>query len=103
MSQNKLFVGNLAFSSSEQDLEEVFGQYGELQEVKIIMDRDTGRSRGFGFVSYVNAADAEAALAANGQNLGGRDLRVNFATERTEGSNNGGRRDNHRGGFDRRY
>ncbi|GAA4652859.1 RNA-binding protein [Kistimonas scapharcae] len=101
MQQNKLFVGNLAFSSSEQDLEAVFGQFGELQEVKIIMDRETGRSRGFGFVSFVDASDAEAALAANGQNVGGRDLRVNFATERTGG--NGGRRDNNRGGFERRY
>ncbi len=102
MQQNKLFVGNLAFSSSEQDLEAVFGQFGELQEVKIIMDRETGRSRGFGFVSFVDASDAEAALAANGQNVGGRDLRVNFATERT-GGNGGGRRDNNRGGFERRY
>ena len=102
MQQNKLFVGNLAFSSSEQDLEAVFGQYGELQEVKIIMDRETGRSRGFGFVSFVNPSDAEAALAANGQDVGGRDLRVNFATERT-GGGNGGRRDNNRGGFERRY
>ncbi len=82
MQQNKLFVGNLAFRATEDELQEVFGQYGELEEVKIIMDRETGRSRGFAFVTYTDTASAKDALALDGTAVSGRDMRVSIATER---------------------
>ena len=82
MQQNKLFIGNLAFRATEEELEEAFGQYGELEEVKIIMDRETGRSRGFAFVTFVDAASAKDALALDGSTVSGRDMRVSIATER---------------------
>ncbi len=94
MRKNKLFVGNLAFSATEPDLEQAFGEFGALEEVKVILDRETGRSRGFAFVSFENEDDAEAALTLDGQSLNGRDMRVSIATERPR--NNGPRRD---GGF----
>ncbi len=94
---NKLFVGNLAFSATEADLEEAFAQYGELEEVKVIMDRETGRSRGFAFVTFTKKEDAEAALAVDGNDVNGRNVRVSIATERPR-NNNGPRRE---GGFNR--
>lgn len=95
MQQNKLFIGNLAFSATEQELEEAFGAYGEIQEAKIILDRETGRSRGFAFVTFASADDAQEALALDGKNLSGRDMRVSIATERPRrqgGNREGGRR-----------
>ena len=94
MKKNKLFVGNLAFSATEADLEDAFGQFGPLEEVKVILDRETGRSRGFAFVTFENADDAEAALSIDGNSLNGRDIRVSIATERPRSK--GPRRD---GGF----
>lgn len=82
MSQNKLFVGNLAFAATEDELSELFGQHGEVKEVKIILDRETGRSRGFAFVTYADASAVEEALALDGTAVKGRDLRVSVATER---------------------
>ncbi|WP_263081843.1 RNA-binding protein [Endozoicomonas sp. Mp262] len=96
MQKNKLFVGNLAFSSTEADLEQAFGQFGELHEVKVILDRETGRSRGFAFVTFANEDDAEAALSLDGNALNGRNIRVSIATERPR--NNGPRRE---GGFNK--
>ena len=94
--KNKLFIGNLAFSATEQELEEAFGAFGEIQEAKIILDRETGRSRGFAFVTFATDADANEALALDGQNLSGRDMRVSVATERPRrqggGNREGGRR-----------
>ena len=94
--KNKLFIGNLAFSATEQELEEAFGAFGEIQEAKIILDRETGRSRGFAFVTFASADDANEALALDGQNLSGRDMRVSVATERPRrqggGNREGGRR-----------
>lgn len=94
--KNKLFIGNLAFSATEQELEEAFGAFGEIQEAKIILDRETGRSRGFAFVTFASADDAQEALALDGQNLSGRDMRVSVATERPRrqggGNREGGRR-----------
>ncbi|MCW7553459.1 MULTISPECIES: RNA recognition motif domain-containing protein [Endozoicomonas] len=94
--KNKLFIGNLAFSATEQELEEAFGAFGEIQEAKIILDRETGRSRGFAFVTFASDADANEALALDGQNLSGRDMRVSVATERPRrqggGNREGGRR-----------
>ena len=86
MAQNKLFVGNLSFQATEEELREVFSPYGELEEVSIILDPSTGRSRGFAFVTYVEAASAEKALTLAGVNLQGRDIRVSIATDRAHRS-----------------
>ncbi|MEW5814579.1 MAG: RNA-binding protein [Spirochaetota bacterium] len=76
----KIYVGNLPFGSKEEDLKNLFSQFGDVTSVKIITDRDTGRSRGFGFVEMDNA---EAAInGLNGKDFGGRELRVNEAKER---------------------
>ena len=75
-----IYVGNLSYSLSESELREAFAGYGEVSSVKVLMDRETGRSRGFGFVEMPNQSEAEAAIAQlNGKELGGRALRVNEA------------------------
>ncbi|OPX56036.1 RNA recognition motif. (a.k.a. RRM, RBD, or RNP domain) [Oceanospirillum multiglobuliferum] len=79
MQNNKLFIGNLSFTVTEADLESSFASYGELEEVKVVQDRETGRSRGFGFVTFTTDAAASAALAQDGKDLNGRDLRVSIA------------------------
>lgn len=95
---NKLFVGGLAWATSDDGLREAFEQFGEVTEAKVITDRDTGRSRGFGFVSFVNTADADrAAQEMDGASLDGRTLRVNEANDRGGrpgggGGGGGGRR-----------
>jgi RNA recognition motif-containing protein len=87
----KLYVGNLPFDTTEEALREAFEQYGAVQSVNVISDRETGRSRGFGFVEFEDASSAEKAQQAlDGQDFGGRSLRVNEAHER--GSGGGGRR-----------
>src|SRR5207237_8787675 len=76
----KLFVGNLSFNTTENDLQDLFAAYGPVQSVDMIMDRMTGRPRGFGFVTMENKDDADKAVAAlNGKNLDGRDLTVKEA------------------------
>lgn len=86
----KLYVGNLSFSATEEELRELFEQHGPTTSVRIITDRETGRSRGFGFVEFEDAANADKALEAlDGQDMGGRPLRVNEAQDRQRG---GGRR-----------
>ena len=82
MKQNKLYVGNIPYTTTEADLQGAFAEYGEVREVKIIMDRDTGRSRGFGFVTFEAQEDAEAATALNGQEMDGRRMVVNVARPR---------------------
>lgn len=88
----RLYVGNLPYSTTEQDLKELFGQHGELKDVKIVIDRETQRSKGFGFVEFVRPEDAEAALTENGQDFGGRALRVSeaLAKDRSNGGGGGG-------------
>lgn len=77
-----IYVGNLPFSASEDQIRQLFEQYGKVQSVKLVSDRDTGRPRGFGFVE-MEGADADTAIAAlNGQQFGGRSLRINEARER---------------------
>ena len=79
----KIYVGNLNFSTTENDLSTMFSQYGPVESVSIITDRYTGRSRGFGFIEMEQADAATAAISAlNGQELDGRALRVNEANER---------------------
>ena len=80
---NKLFVGGISFSTTEDRLAQLFAEIGELQSIKIITDRDTGRSRGFGFVEMTSEEDAQAAIEKfNGFELDGRDLSVKVAEER---------------------
>ena len=78
-----IYVGNLSYGMSENELRDAFSAYGEVSSVKILMDRETGRSRGFGFVEMPNQKEAEAAVAQlNGKDLDGRALRVNEARPR---------------------
>ena len=77
-----IFVGNLPFSTNSADLEALFAQYGEVESAAVITDRDTGRSRGFGFVEMPDAAANEAIEALNGSDYGGRQLTVNQARPR---------------------
>ena len=99
----KLFVGNFSFSTTEADLRQWFAPYGSVDSATVVTDRDTGRSRGFGFVEMPNNSEAEAAIAAlNGSDSGGRALSVNEARPKTErgGGFRGGRgggRDDYRG------
>lgn len=86
-----IFVGNLNFNTGEDELRQMFEQFGQVDRVSIMTDRDTGRSRGFGFVEMTNAEDGEKAIAAlNGTQLGGRTLNVNEARPKMERSGGGG-------------
>jgi RNA recognition motif-containing protein len=87
----RIYVGNLPWSYGSTELEQLFTQYGQVAAAEVIMDRETGRSRGFGFVQMANDADMEPAInALNGYNCGGRPLVVNEARERTPRSGGGG-------------
>lgn len=102
----KLFVGGLSFGTSDSGLKEAFAQYGEVVEAKVINDRETGRSRGFGFVTMADDAAAQKAIAAmNGATLDGRTLNVNEARDRNDdrGGDRGGYggRGGDRGGYNR--
>jgi RNA recognition motif-containing protein len=87
----KLYVGNLAYSISDSDLQQLFEAHGSVQSAQVIMDRDTGRSKGFGFVEMGSDQEAQAAIAAmNGKEVEGRSLTVNEARPK-EGGGGGGR------------
>jgi len=91
MSNTKMYVGNLPFSATEVELREIFGQHGEVTDVAIMMDRDTGRSRGFAFVSMGTAEGMAAAIKGlHGYPMGGRALTVNEARPREERAGGGG-------------
>lgn len=104
----KIFVGNFSFSTTEADLRQWFEPHGAVDSATVVTDRDTGRSRGFGFVEMPNNNEADAAIAAlNGSDAGGRPLTVNEARPKTErgggfrggrgGGGGGGSRDDYRG------
>lgn len=99
-----IYVGNLAFGTTEEQLRTAFEQYGAVDKVTLVRDRATGQSRGFGFVEMQNDAEGEKAISAlNGSNLGGRNLNVNEARPKTEragggGGGGGNRRERHGGG-----
>jgi RNA recognition motif-containing protein len=77
---NKLYVGNLPYTMSDSDMEQAFSQYGAVRSAKVMMDRDSGRSKGFGFVEMTSDAEAQAAISGmNGHEFGGRGLVVNEA------------------------
>ena len=92
---SKLYVGNLSFNTSSNDLQDLFGQAGTVESASVVEDRDTGRSRGFGFVEMATKEEGEAAIAQfNGNDLNGRNLTVNVAKpreNRSEGRNGGSR------------
>jgi cold-inducible RNA-binding protein len=90
---NKLFIGSLSWDTSDDGLRNAFERFGEITEAKVITDRDTGRSRGFGFVTFANDQDAETAMQEmNGADLDGRSIKVNLAEDkpRTGGGGGGG-------------
>ena len=108
----KLYVGNLSFQTSAEDLQELFAQAGTVESANVIEDRDTGRSRGFGFVEMSSKEEGEAAIAQlNGKEVGGRSLTVNEAKPRENSGGGGGRggfggggnRGGYGGGGNRRY
>jgi cold-inducible RNA-binding protein len=87
----RLYVGNLSYSTTESDLRELFAAYGAVDSVAVVTDRDSGRSKGFGFVEFGNDAEAQAAISAlNGKDVGGRALTVSPARPRAEGTGGGG-------------
>ena len=95
---NKLYVGNLNYSTDETELQGLFSQYGEVSSVSIITDKVTGRARGFGFVEMATAEGAKAAIeATNGMELRGRQLRVNEAMEQGKKPRGGGGGGGYRG------
>ena len=95
----KLFVGGLSWGTDDYSLRQAFEAYGEVTEAKVITDRETGRSRGFGFVTFANTDDGEAAIAEmDGKDLDGRTIRVNEAHDRRGGGGGGGRGGNRGGG-----
>ena len=97
---NKLYVGNLSYDVDSSALEQLFASHGTVQSAQIITDRDTGRSKGFGFVEMGSDAEAQAAIAAlNGQEHGGRALTVNEAKPREDRPRGGGGGGGSRGGY----
>ena len=110
----KLYVGNLTYETTDSDLQNLFGPFGTVQSAQVIMDRDTGRSKGFGFVEMGSDQEAQAAIAAmNGKEVEGRTLTVNEARPKPEGGGGrggyggggggGGGRGGYGGGGGRRY
>ncbi|MBX3655665.1 MAG: RNA-binding protein [Ramlibacter sp.] len=103
---NKLYVGNLPYSFRDHDMEQAFSQFGTVSSAKVMMERDTGRSKGFGFVEMGSDAEAQAAISGmNGQQVGGRGLVVNEARPmeprppRSGGYGGGGYGGGNRGGY----
>ncbi|CAP86342.1 hypothetical protein E8E15_003706 [Penicillium rubens] len=88
---SKIYVGNLSWHTSDESLRQAFGEFGQIVDSIVMVDRETGRSRGFGFVTYSSAEEAEAAInALNEQDLDGRRIRVNLANARPTGGFGGG-------------
>ena len=91
---SKLYVGNLSFDSTEDDLRELFGRHGTVDSVAVITDRETGRPRGFAFVEMSESSAAQDAIRAlDGNDFAGRNIKVNEAQDRRGGGGGGGRRD----------
>lgn len=101
-----IYVGNLSYEVKEEDLRQVFSEYGTVKEVQLPIDRETGRVRGFGFVQMESDAEEAAAIEAlDSAEWMGRSLKVNKARPKTDGGSSGGRRGNNSGGggYSRRY
>jgi RNA recognition motif-containing protein len=98
---SKIYVGNLPFSATEANVRELFAQHGTVESVALINDRDTGQPRGFGFVEMPSSDAARAIQSLNGQDMGGRPLKVNEAQDKPR--NGGGGRPSGGGGGQRRW
>jgi len=86
MSQSKIYVGNLPFSTSSDELQDLFGEFGSITQLNVIKDHATGRSKGFAFITFETAASAEKSVAEmNGKKLGDREMKVSIARENTGG------------------
>ena len=97
----KLYIGNLPFSATEDDIRETFGAHGKVHSVALIMDRETGRPRGFGFIEMDDDAAMAAQQALDGKEMGGRALKVNEAQDKPRGGGGGGYGGGRGGGGDR--
>ena len=95
MNKSKIYVGNLSYQTTDEELRDFFTQYGAIEEVKLISDFQTGRSKGFAFITFASDDEGEKALAADGTELSGRKLRVNTAKDNPRRGGGGG---GHRGG-----
>jgi RNA recognition motif-containing protein len=94
---NKVYVGNMSYDTTEEQLIDLFSQYGEVTEAKIIFDQFTERSKGFGFITFADSQScADSISALNGQEFGGRTLKVNEAQNKPARTNNSGSRNNRR-------
>jgi len=97
---SRLFIGGLAWHTDDNTLRQGFEQHGQVEEAVVVKDRETGRSRGFGFVRFTNAEDADNAMSAmNNVEFDGRTIRVDKASERTSGGGGGGYRGGQGGGW----
>ncbi|GAB4222665.1 MAG: hypothetical protein Tsb005_15260 [Gammaproteobacteria bacterium] len=90
--QNKIYVGNLSYSTTQEGLEAAFGAYGVIEDVKLIRDHETGRSKGFAFITFTKADEAQAALSLDGSTLDERAIRVNIANADNKKRTGGGGR-----------
>lgn len=97
MHQNKVYVGNLSYTLDESSLRSHFEKFGEITDIALPKDRVTGRPRGFAFITFADSQAASSSLELNGQDLAGRKAVVNFAREREQGSEGGGRGHRDRG------
>ncbi len=94
-----VFVGNLPFSATEEDLKKLFADCGDIEGARIAMDRETGRARGFGYVDFADEAAVDKAMALTGTDLNGREIRVDFGRRGFSGERSGGFQGERRGGF----
>jgi len=100
---NKVFVGNLSWSATDQDLEDTFASFGNITEAKIVLDRESNKSRGFGFVTFASDAEASKAVAEmDGRDMMGRPVAVKIAENKPRGDRGAGSGDR-RGGYSPRY
>lgn len=82
MSNKKIYVGNLSYNTTQETLEDTFSQFGQLEDVRLIIDRETNRSKGFSFLTFADAESAQKAVDASPMELDGRQLRINIAEDR---------------------
>lgn len=102
MDKNRLFIGSLPWSITNETLKDLFSQFGEVTDSFVVTDRDSGRSKGFGFVTFAKEEDAQKALDMNGKEVEGRAIVVNVAKPREErGGGGGGYRNDNRGRYSR--
>lgn len=86
MQKRTLYIGNLAYTAVEEDLEQAFEAFGEIEDIKLMRDRETGRSRGFAFITFEKESESEAAKVMDGKEVAGRPIRVNEAREKQSDS-----------------